>query len=254
MLLTARQGDVLTVTLARPEVRNAFNDELIAKLTETFRSVEKDVRAVVVRGEGKAFCAGGDLEWMRKAADYTEEQNANDAEKLAALFDAVSQCHAPVIARVHGAAFGGGLGLIAAADIAVAETACKFSFSEVRLGLIPATIARHVMPKIGVGNARWLFTTGTVFDAETAQRIGLVHGLAEHEMNLNDLVNSILTDLHRNGPEAVAAAKRLAFDSPLSDREAAERLAKHRAGKEGKEGVAAFLEKRAARFVTEWPQ
>jgi len=251
MLLTDQRGSVLTVTLARPEVRNAFNDELIARLTETFRAVPGDVRAVVLRGEGKAFCAGGDLEWMRKAANYTPEQNAADAVKLAELFDAVANCPAPVIARVHGAAFGGGLGLVSAADIAVAEQDCKFSFSEVRLGLIPATIARHCVTKIGPGNARWLFTTGEVITGATALRIGLIHGYVSDQMGLDDLVHAKIKDILRNGPQSVAEAKRLVLDPPGSDAEAAGRLAERRAGDEGKEGVAAFLEKRTASFVEE---
>ena len=141
MLRTERTGSVLRLTLDRPEVRNAFNDELITRLSDIFSSLDVGVRAVVLSGEGKAFCAGGDLEWMRRAASYTEEQNFEDAMRLAKLFQGVVSSHAVVIARVHGAAFGGGCGLVACADVAICEPDAKFAFSEVRLGLLPATIS-----------------------------------------------------------------------------------------------------------------
>lgn len=248
MLTVESRGPVLHVTLNRPEVRNAFNDELIAKLTEVFSGVGPETRAVVVSGEGKAFCAGGDLEWMRKAADYTEEQNYQDAVKLGRLFESIANCPAVVIAKVHGAAFGGGAGVVACVDIAIAEMDTKFAFSEVRLGLLPGTISAFVIPKIGAGHARALFVTGEAFDAQHAFHIGLVHKVVGAE-SLDEAVAEKLKWVLAAGPNAVRESKRIVLDSPLPIEECARRLAAARASEEGKEGVSAFLEKRKAGFV-----
>ena len=248
VLNVERKGPILNLTLNRPEVRNAINDELIAALTESIRGVQSDVRAVVIRGAGPGFCAGGDLEWMRKAASYTEEQNYEDALRVADLFRSVTECHAVVVSLVHGAAFGGGSGLVAASDIAIAHPESKFSFSEVKLGLIPATISPFVIDKIGRGNARALFVTGEPFGAEHALRIGLVHEVAE---DLEEAVAIKLKHILMSGPKAVSASKQLTVDDDLSTETTARRLARARAGDEGKEGVAAFLEKRKASFVEE---
>ncbi|MCO5298220.1 MAG: enoyl-CoA hydratase-related protein [Fimbriimonadaceae bacterium] len=248
MLRVESEGPVVRVTLDRPDVRNAFNDELIAALDDTFASLAPQTRVVVLAGEGKSFCAGGDLHWMRKAAAYTEEQNYEDALLLARLFERIAHCRAVTIVRAHGAAFGGGCGLVAAADIALAAEGTRFSFSEVRLGLIPATISAFVVPKIGVGHARALFATGEVFDAHHAVQIGLVHAVAPRE-HLEAILQSKIEAVLNAGPEAVAQAKRLALEAPLSIEECARRLARARAGAEGTEGVAAFLEKRKASFA-----
>lgn len=246
MLDIKADGPVLNVKLNRPEVRNAFNDELIASLTEAFHKVG-DRRVVILSGEGKSFCAGGDLEWMRKAAAYSEEENYQDALKLANLFKAIAECPAVVIARVHGAAFGGGCGLVAASDVAVASDDATFAFSEVRLGLIPGTISSYVIPKIGEGHARALFATGEAFGSEKALRIGLVHEVAGMD-SIDSVVKEKVKQVLTVGPKAVIEAKRLALEFPLSPEECARRLAAARAGDEGKEGVAAFLEKRKAGF------
>ncbi len=250
MLRVEADGPVLTVTLARPEVRNAMNDELIAALSGVFLELSDSVRVVVLQGEGKSFCAGGDLNWMKKAAGYTREQNAADALMLAGLFEAIATCRAVVMAKVQGAAFGGGCGLVCAADVTVAERSTKFSFSEVRLGLVPATISPHVIAKIGSGHARAFFTTGEVFDGETALRIGLVHEAVGAEV-LDSMVESKVADVLRNGPESVAKSKWLAQQPVLDNERAAELLAEMRASDEGREGVAAFLETRTASFVVE---
>jgi enoyl-CoA hydratase/carnithine racemase len=250
MLTVESNGPILQVRLNRPEVRNAFNDELIAALTKSFRTVPTGTRAVVLSGEGVAFCAGGDLEWMRRAAAYSEEQNYQDALKLAGLFQSVAECPAVVITRVNGAAFGGGCGLVAASDVAIASDDAKFAFSEVRLGLIPGTISPFVIPKIGAGHARALFATGEAFDADHALRIGLVHEVVT-AAGLDEAVERKLKPVLAAGPKAVIASKRLVLDSPLSVEECARRLATARAGDEGKEGVVAFLEKRKASFVAE---
>lgn len=248
MLRVESDGPVVRVTLNRPEVRNAFNDELIAALDETFATLDPSTRVVIVAGEGKTFCAGGDLHWMRKAAAYTEEQNVEDALKLARLFDRIAHCPAVTMVKAHGAAFGGGCGLVAAADIAVAAEGTRFSFSEVRLGLIPATISAFVVPKIGAGHARALFATGEAFDAHHAVQIGLVHLVAPSE-HLDAILLSKIDAVLNAGPKAVAQAKRLALEAPLTLEECARRLALARAGEEGREGVAAFLEKRKASFA-----
>ncbi len=249
MLRVEYEGPVLRVTLDRPEVRNAFNSDLIARLYDVFTS-KVSARALVLTGAGDAFCAGGDLQWMREAAAYTEEQNYQDALKLANLFRAMVENPAVVIARVNGAAFGGGCGLVAAADVAVASESALFAFSEVRLGLVPATISPFVLPKIGAGNARALFTTGEAFKADRALRIGLVHEVVAPE-ELDAAVNKKLKAILGAGPVAVASSKMIAQGAPMDLETAARVLAKARAGEEGKEGVAAFLDKRKAAFVTE---
>jgi enoyl-CoA hydratase/carnithine racemase len=252
MLKSEFTSPVLHLTLNRPEVRNAFNDELIAALTEAFQNLPSGTRAVVLSGEGAAFCAGGDLEWMRRASSYTEDQNIADALKLARLFQIIQSCPAVVVAQVHGAAFGGGCGLVAAADVAIAANETKFAFSEVKLGLIPATIAPFVLSKIGPGHARALFTTGEVFDVDRALRIGLIHDrapIAEMGEALKLKLDAILAA----GPKATIDARNLIIDDVRCPEETARRLAAARAGEEGKEGVAAFLEKRKANWVVKAP-
>jgi enoyl-CoA hydratase/carnithine racemase len=248
MLRVETEGAVATITLARPEVKNALDDQLIAALSAAFSHLGPDIRAVVLTGDGNAFCAGGDLQWMRRAANYTEEENYRDAVKLAELFRAIVECPAVVIAKVHGAAFGGGCGLVAAADVAIASTAALFAFSEVKLGLVPATISRFVIPKIGVGNARALFSTGEAFGAERALQISLVHEVVESD-ELDEAARKKLKSILAAGPEAVAISKKLAQQPLMSIDESARLLARARAGDEAREGVAAFLEKRPARFV-----
>jgi enoyl-CoA hydratase/carnithine racemase len=248
MLRVEADGPVLRVTLARPEVRNALNDELIAALASTFETLDPAIRVVVIAGDGPSFCAGGDLEWMRKAAAYTVEQNEADARKIARMFGLIATCKAPVIARIHGAAFGGGSGLAAAVDVAVAASNAKFAFSEVKLGLVAATISPFVLGKIGASHARALFTTGEVFGAARALSIGLVHEVHE-EADLDAAVEAKIASILSSGPEAVAVSKRLASEPPLDSEASARLLAHVRAGDEAREGIQAFLEKRVAAFV-----
>lgn len=247
MLIVDDDGPVLRITLNRPDVRNAFNDALIAALAEVFLNLPVATRAVVLAGSGAAFCAGGDLQWMRAAAAYTPEQNMEDALKLARLYESIGACSAVVIARVHGPAFGGGCGLVAASDIGIASDKALFAFSEVRLGLVPATISPFVIAKIGQSHARALFTTGESFGAEHALRIGLVHETVTSE-ELDAAVERKLKSILTAGPAAVAESKRLAQGLPLPILEAARLLAKVRAGDEAREGVAAFLERRSPSF------
>jgi methylglutaconyl-CoA hydratase len=238
-----RDGDVLRVTLARPERRNAFDAELIGELTEAFADVG-DARIVVLAGEGESFCAGADIEWQRSAVDLSLEENEDDALRLYRMCETIDRCPAPVVARVHGYALGGGSGLAACADVAIAARDAVFGFSEVKLGIIPAVISPFVLPKIG-SHARRYFLTGERFDAETALRIGLVEEVAD---DLDATVERVLAELLKAGPEAVRAAKALIRDRPAGA-ETAQIAARLRAGREGQEGLRAFLDRRQADWI-----
>ncbi len=233
-----RDADVLRVTLARPERRNAFDAELIAELTEAFADVG-DARAVVLAGDGQSFCAGADIEWQRSAVDLSLDENAEDALRLYRMCETIDHCPAPVVARVHGYALGGGSGLVACADIALASPDAVFGFSEVKLGIIPAVISPFVLPRIGA-HARRYFLTGERFDAETALRIGLVEEIAA---DLDTAVGRVVSELLTAGPEAVREAKRLIREPPAGE-ETAQIAARLRAGDEGQEGLRAFLDRR----------
>ena len=251
----ARNGPVATVTMARPDVHNAFNEHLIAQLHDAFRSLATDdgVRVIVLAAEGKSFSAGADLDWMRRAANFSEDENLRDAAAAAALWRAVAECPKPVLARVHGNAFGGGAGLVAASDIAIAAESAMFGFTEVRLGLLPATVAPHVVEKIGPGRALPLFLTGERFDAQRALAIGLVHHVVPPE-ELDVAVGAIVDQLLAGGPNALRACnelvRRVAYaDRAKIDEYTAALIASARAGEEGREGVGAFLEKRKPGWV-----
>ncbi len=239
----------MTVTLNRPEVRNALDDKLIAGLTKTFKSVGEDVLAVVLKGEGKAFCAGGDLAWMQRSIDYTEEENLADAKMLGALFLAIDDCPCPVIGQVHGAAFGGGVGLACVCDVVIAAEGTKFCFSEVKLGLSPAVISAFAIRKIGLSQARRYFLTAEVFEADEARRIGLAHEVCAVE-DQESRVGAVVSTLRQNGPKAVRQAKELAKQVAYLESDAgleisANVIASLRVSPEGQEGVRAFLEKRS---------
>jgi methylglutaconyl-CoA hydratase len=234
---------VYRVTLARPERRNAFDAELIAELTEAFTLIG-DARAVVLAGEGPSFSAGADVEWQRSSIDLSYDENIEDAMRLYEMCDAIDTCPVPVIARVHGYALGGGSGLVACADIAVAAPDATFGFSEVRLGIIPAVISPFVLQKIGA-HARRYFLTGERFGAETALRIGLIHEISPDPNSvIDDLVHAILA----GGPEAITAAKILIQQRPIGV-ETARIAAERRTSDEGQEGLRAFLDRRTASFV-----
>jgi methylglutaconyl-CoA hydratase len=234
-----RDGDLLRLTLARPETRNAFDAALIAELAEAFVDVGK-ARAVLLAGEGPSFCAGADVEWMRSSVELDYEANLADANALRRMLEAIDRCPAPVVARVHGHALGGGVGLVACADIAVAAPDAVFAFSEVKLGIVPAVISPFALAKIGASAARRYFVTGERFDAATALRIGLVHEVAE---DLDGAVERIVTELRTAGPKAARHAKRLVLDRPDGP-ETARRIAERRTSDEGQEGLRAFLERR----------
>ena len=234
-----RDGDVLRVTLARPETRNAFDAALIAELSEAFVDVGT-ARAVVLAGDGASFCAGADVEWMRASADLDLEANVADANAMRRMFEAVDSCRAPVVAAVHGHALGGGIGLVACADIAIARPGTVFAFSEVKLGIVPAVISPFALRRIGESAARRLFVTGERFDAETALRIGLVHEVAD---DLDAAVRHVLDELSTAGPRAARHAKRLVLDRPDGP-ETARLIAERRTSEEGQEGLRAFLDRR----------
>jgi methylglutaconyl-CoA hydratase len=242
------EGAVATVTLHRPERRNALDPELLDALTERFTALAGDeaVRVVVLQGDGPAFCAGADLDWMAASRALSREENVRDAERMAAAFEAVDACPKAVVVRAHGAAFGGGAGLVACGDVAVAADDTTFAFSEVRLGLLPATISPYVLRAIGPGWTRALFTSGRRFDAAQAQRVGLVHEVAPAAA-LDDRVRAVVDAFLAAGPEAVAACKRLVREATatLALDDLPERIALARTGAEGREGVEAFLERRS---------
>jgi methylglutaconyl-CoA hydratase len=242
-LRVERQGPILRVTLARPDRRNAFDAELIAELSAAFSDVG-DARVVLLSGDGPAFCAGADVEWQRASVDLSYEENVEDAMRLHAMLTAVDTCPAPVVCRVHGFALGGGSGLVACADIAVATPDAVFGFTEVRLGIIPAVISPFVLGKIGGGAARRYFLTGERFDAGVANEIGLVHDVQKRP---EFLIDEIIAEILECGPQAVREAKRLVHDAPQG-RATAEIAATRRTSDEGQEGLRAFLERREPRW------
>ena len=234
-----RDGSLLRITIAKPERRNAFDAGMIAELHEAFADVG-DARAVVLAGDGPSFSAGADVDWQRSAIDLGFDENVQDALRLYRMLEAIESCPAPVVARIQGYALGGGSGLTACADIAVAAPDATFGFTEVRLGIIPAVISPFVFAKIGA-QARRYFLTGERFDAQTALRIGLVSEVAE---DLDGAVERVAAELLQSGPEATRAAKRLVRAGPASGEELARIAAGLRAGAEGQEGLRAFLDKR----------
>lgn len=250
-----QRGAALWVTLNRPEVRNAFNAGIVTELRAAFEGVSAGgaARAVVLAGAGASFCAGADVGLMRAMAAYSHEQNVADATGLALLLEDVEGCAVPVIARVQGAALGGGVGLVAACDIVIAAEGALFGFTEARLGIAPAVIAPFVLRKIGPGYARALFLTGERFDAARAAHIGLVHRVVPPD-GLDAAVEETVAAVAACGPEALRACKKLVESVPGLSREEARRFtaemnATLRAGEEGQEGLRAFLEKRTPCFV-----
>src|SRR4051794_2159081 len=233
-----RETNVLRITLAKPERRNAFDAELIGELTDAFSEVG-DGRAVVLAGDGPSFCAGADVEWQRASIDLSYDENVEDALRLYRMCETIDGCPAPVVARVHGYALGGGSGLAACADVAIASPDAVFGFSEVKLGIVPAVISPFVLPKIGA-HARRYFLTGERFDAATALRIGLIHEVANA---LDDAVGKIVDELLSSGPQAVREAKVLIREHPAGD-ETAQIAARMRTSEEGQERLRAFLERR----------
>ncbi|OFZ19701.1 MAG: hypothetical protein A2X94_16735 [Bdellovibrionales bacterium GWB1_55_8] len=252
---------VLTVALTRPEIRNAFNEIMITELTRVCREEipRPDVKAIVLRGEGAVFCAGGDLNWMRKSVDLDYEGNLQDTRALTQMFMLLNECPKPVIGAVHGAAIGGGVGLVSICDIVIAARDTQFSLSEVRLGIVPSCIGPFVIAKIGPSQARRLFISAERFNAETAREIGLVHETVADMPALEQALDRVLGNILQSGPNAMATAKRLVLDLSWPERReeladayeyVAKTLAELRISPEGQEGLRAFLEKRKPAWLT----
>ena len=246
-------GVVARITLDRPDVHNAFNANVIADLRSTFAALAREgpteLRAVVLAGAGKSFCAGADIAWMRAAMQLDVEGNEQDAMAMADMFEAIDTCPVPVVARVHGAALGGGMGLCAVSDVVVAESGARFGFTETRLGILPAVISPFVIAKIGESHARALFPGGRRFDAIRAQRIGLVHEVVEGEAALDAAVDAAVSDLLAAGPTAARAAKAIVREvrglgHGSSKWHTARVIARQRTSTEAQEGFRAFDEKR----------
>ena len=256
-LALAVDGHIATLTLSRPDVRNAFNDEVIAELTQAFAELDQrsDVRVVVLADEGPAFCAGADLNWMRRMADYTRDENLQDAGKLAEMLRVIYTCSKPVIAQVQGDVYAGGMGLVAACDMAVSVDTAHYCLSEVKLGLIPATISPYVIRAMGARASHRWFLTAERFDAAEAHRIGFVHAVVTADQ-LEARVAEIARALVSASPAAVKACKRLVQD--VAEREidagliaaTVEGIADIRASEEGREGVQSFLQKRKPSWLT----
>lgn len=252
-----KQDGLVTVWMNRPERHNAFNETLIADLTACFAALSKDdsARVIVLSGRGKSFSAGADLDWMQRAASYTVEQNKADADKLALMLKTLYRCPKPTVARIHGAAMGGGTGLTAVCDIAIASEAAFFALSEVRLGLIPATIGPYVADAIGWRHARRYFLSAEKIDAQTAQRIGMVHEVVVPDA-LDARIEKITGELLKGSPAAQLASKDLLevlragspFDEAMLD-DTARRIAEIRATSEAREGLSAFFEKRSPAWL-----
>jgi methylglutaconyl-CoA hydratase len=253
----SRDGAVARVTLARPDVRNAFNAELIADLHDAFSTLADEppesLRAVVLAGEGAAFCAGADASWMRASVALSVDDNEADARRMAEMLESIDACPVPVVARVHGAALGGGMGLCAVADVSLAAAGTAFGFTETKLGILPAVISPFVIARMGEGQARALFPTGERFDAARALRIGLVHEVLPDEAALDERVAAVVGELLSAGPTATRAAKAIIRDqrglSPAEKRSlTVGAIARQRVSPEGQEGLTAYLEKRPPRW------
>ena len=253
VLRVERDGAIARVTLARPEVRNAFNAQLIAELTDAFQGLSEEdpdaLRAVILAGDGESFCAGADVTWMRASLELSVAQNEADAARLAEMLEAIDTCPVPVIARVQGAALGGGMGLCAVADLVLATADAVFGFSETRLGILPAVISPFVLARIGEGHARALFPGGERFGADRALRIGLAHEVLADVPALDARLVEIVDGILAAGPTAARAAKGIILDQRGMDAAGrrqltVEAIARQRTSAEGQEGLTAFLEKR----------
>ena len=250
-----RERAVARVTLNRPEIRNAFDDKMLVELLEIFRAVKDDeaLRAVIVTGEGPAFCAGADLHWMRRVLEYSFEENYEDSMRLAEMLRAIYTCPKPVIGRINGVAIGGGTGIVAACDIAIASEEAFFAFSEIRIGLAPAVISPYLMKRMGEGNLRELFLTGQRFSAARAAEVGLVNA-AVPAAGLDERVNAVVELILQGGPGALAASKELIRKTPEHSLESNEKymvelISRLRMSDEGQEGMGAFLEKRKPKWI-----
>jgi len=255
-LLLEHADGVLTVTLNRPEVHNAFNDELIAEAIDLFSNIDAGaVRTIVLKGTDKNFCAGADLNWMSRMVSYTRDENVRDSSLLAKMYALIDECPVPVVGRIQGAAIGGGVGLVSVCDVAIAMRESQFGLSEVKLGILPAVISPYVIAKIGRSHARALFLTGERFQGERALQIGLVHRLVDTPQELDAAVYETVTQLKTSGPEAVRECKKLIAyvgSHELADAVpyTIDAIATRRVSEEGQAGMQAFLDKGLAPWIT----
>lgn len=248
-------GKTLTVMLNRPDLHNAFNEEMIAEVTNAFEIInQREERVIVIKGNGKSFCAGADLNWMKKMKDYTEEENERDAKGLDGMFYAIYTSNKPVISYVHGGVFGGGTGILAVSDIVICHKDTKFGFTEVKLGLVPAVISSYLVKKVNYPSLREFCITGGLFDAVKAKEMGLVNYVEEDEKAMDNRLLSLKRQLFSVGPKAIEETKKLIsyqLENVIEKRRemAPKVIAKVRVSKEGQEGISAFLEKRKANFI-----
>ena len=256
MLLVDIQKPIARITFDRPDLHNAFNDELIRRVTDAFVEVgsNPDVRVIILGGNGKSFCAGADLNWMKGMAAYTYEENLQDAKAAAKMFLTIAKCPKPVIARIHGAALGGGAGAAAASDIAIAVESATFGFTEVKLGIVPGVISPFVISKIGPARAREYFITGERFPAATALNMGLVQHVVPGVAELDQLIDSKVAQILTSAPGAIAAAKELVFGVASRGMEgsfefSSEAIARARATEEGQLGMKAFFAREKAPWI-----
>lgn len=251
---------VLYVVLNRPEVRNAFNVEVIEDLLNVFKTeaLRSEVRMIVLQGSGPVFCAGGDLNWMKKSIEFSYEENLAETRQLSHMFALLNECPKPVIGNIHGAAIGGGVGLVSICDIAIATEETQFSLSEVRLGIIPACIGPFVTEKIGSSHARGLFVSAERFNAKRALEIGLIHEVVENKASLESATERLVKNILNCGPQAMSAAKNLVLNLSIPERRSnltdyleysSKALAELRVSPEGQEGIRAFLEKRSPSWI-----
>ena len=245
-----KEKNVATISLNRPEVHNAMNEKLMKELTNCFIELNKDnnIRTIILTGKGKSFCAGADLNWMKSMATFTEEENIKDSRLLLELYETIYNCSKPVIAKVNGHAFGGGLGLFAVCDIIFAIPNCKFAFSEVKLGIIPAVISTYIIRRIGLSKTRSLFITGERFDSEYGKEIGLIDYIVSEE-KIDEIIQKYLKIIQSSGPKSIEEVKKLtnAYEIMILDNykdHIVKKIAELRISKEGQEGINAFLEKK----------
>ena len=249
-----KEKNIATVYLNRPEVHNAMNEKLMKEITTCFKELNKDknIRIIILTGKGKSFCAGADLNWMKSMATYSKDENIEDSRLLLDLYETIYNCKKPVIARVNGHAFGGGIGLFAVCDIVIAIPNCKFAFSEVKLGIIPAVISPYIIRRIGISSMRRLFITGERFDSDLGKEVGLIdHIVSENE--LDKLVKKYIDLISSSGPKAIEEVKNLANAYEIMNiskykEHTVKKIAELRISKEGQEGINAFLEKRKTKW------
>ncbi len=252
-ITVSKESDIATIFLNRPDVHNAMNEKLMKELTDCFKKLDKDkdTRAIIITGNGKSFCAGADLNWMKSMVAYSKEENIKDSNLLLDLYESIYSCSKPVIAKVNGHAFGGGIGLFAACDIAIAVPDCKFAFSEVKLGIIPAVISTYISRRMKISDMRRLFVTGERFNSDYAKEVGLIDFVESED--IDKIIEKYTKIIRSSGPKAIIEVKKLVdacekMDVEKYKRFSVEKISELRVSDEGQEGINAFLEKRKSKW------